>query len=295
MTTAKSPAPGASASDEEMPAVVIEAAPRYLSGFPIPVAVTWENRAKEAEFYAVPALDLLTTQADVRVTFSPKQGGPPVEARFSRPEEPEGITLLPGHAARSLLDLSNLAARIAPGVYRVTLMLQRGTRSRASNAVEIELAAPSDADAAEATRLRRLGRSPVDAGAWAPFLRDDWNTVTVAPTLGAEARRALALHLFLHHAVYGPDKVAAIDPAPLAAITEPSLAGEVAALRYELLAARHDPGARAVRDAMLKLHPGLAERAAAVDRGEGTIASLRRAIGAEKRHLKPPATFPYVP
>ena len=157
--------------------------------------------------------------------------------------------------------------------------------------MEIELAALADADAAEATRLRKLGRSPVDAGAWAPFLRDDWNTVTASPTLGAEARRALALHLFLHHAVYGPDKVAAIDPAPFAAITEPSLAGEVAALRYELLAA----GAGAVRDAMLKADPGLTARAAAVDHGDGTIASLRRNIGAEKRHLKPPATFPYVP
>jgi hypothetical protein len=229
------------------------------------------------------------------VTFAPKQGGAAVEARFSRPEEPEGITLLPGHAARSLVDLSNLATRIAPGVYQVTLTLQRGARSRASNAVEIELAALADADAAEATRLRKLGRSPVDAGAWAPFLRDDWNTVTVSPSLGAEARRALALHVFLHHAVYGPDKVAAIDPAPLVAITEPSLAAEVAALSYELLAARRDAGAKGARDAMLKAYPGLAERAATVDHGTGTIASLRRNVGAEKRHLKPPANFPYVP
>jgi hypothetical protein len=278
-----------------MPAIVIEAPPRYLSGFPMPVAVTWENRAKEAEFYAIPALDLLTTQADVRARFSPKPGGPPVEAHFSRPEEPEGITLAPGHAARLLVDLSNLAARIAPGAYELTLTLQRGPRSRSSNIVDIELVAPSDADAAEARRLRKLGRSPVDAGAWAPFLRDDWNTVTASRTLGAEARRALALHLFLHHAAYGPEKVAAIDPTPLAAIVEPSLAAEVAALRYELLAARHDAGARAARDAMLKAYPGLAERAAAVDRGEGEIALLRRNVGAEKRHLKPPATLPYVP
>ncbi len=295
MTTAKSPAPGAEASDEEMPAVVIEAAPRYLLGFPMPVAVTWENHSKEAEFYAIPALSLLTTQADVRVRFSPKQGGPPVEARFSRPEEPAGLTLAPGHAARVLVDLSNLATRLPPGAYQLTLTLERGPRSRSSNIVDVELIAPSEADAAEATRLRKLGRSPVDAGAWAPFLRDDWNTVAASPALGAEARRALALHLFLHHAVYGPEKVAAIDPAPLAAIVEPPLAAEVAALRYELLAARHDPGAKSARDAMLKAYPGLAERAAAVDRGEGEIASLRKSVGAEKRHLKPPTTLPYVP
>jgi hypothetical protein len=46
---------------------------------------------------------------------------------------------------------------------------------------------------------------------------------------------------------------------------------------------------------MLKAYPGLAERAATVDHGTGTIASLRRNVGAEKRHLKPPANFPYVP
>ncbi len=155
--------------------------------------------------------------------------------------------------------------------------------------------APSADDAGEAARLRRLGRSPVDTGAWAPFLRDNWNTVKIQPSLGAEARRQLGLHLFLHRAVYGPEPVTAIDPSPLAAITEPSLAGEVGALRYELLAARNDPSARRARAALLHAYPGLATRANAVDHGEGELAVLRRSVGASKRHIRPPPRRPYVP
>lgn len=71
--------------------------------------------------------------------------------------------------------------------------------------------------------------------------------------------------------------------------------GEIEALRYELLVARHDPGAPAARGAMLNAFPGLAFRADAIDRREGALGALRRAVGAERQHLRPPTVKPYAP
>jgi len=64
-----------------MPAITIEAAPRYLVGFPIVVAVTYDNRSKDTEFYDLPELGLLATQATLRARLDPPDGGAPANPR----------------------------------------------------------------------------------------------------------------------------------------------------------------------------------------------------------------------
>ncbi|HYV46597.1 MAG TPA: hypothetical protein VFA20_17145 [Myxococcaceae bacterium] len=285
------------ATDEDLPVLKLEAAPRYLIGFPMVVALTYENRSKDAEFYHLPPMGLLATRGAIRAQLEPSGGGAPVIARFApEEEEAQGLAVEAGKSVRGLADLSNAGTPLAPGAYRLTLVLTRGKKQRTSNAVPVELVAPSEADAQEAARLRKMGSPRADTGAWAPFLSNNWATVTVAAGLSAEARQRLALHLFLHRAAYGPDPVAKIDPSALAAVaTDPLLKPEAAVLRYELLAARRNPSAAAARAVALQASPGVAGRLAAVDQGDGEIASLRRSVGAERQHLKPPATQPYVP
>lgn len=290
------PAPtSAPVSDEEMPLVTIETAPRHLLGFPFLVALTYENKSKETEFYALPKGDLLASRVDITLRLEPKAGGAPFVTRFAKPEEPHGLTLLPGHALRVLFDLSNTGSKLPLGAHRLTMTLVSGKERRESNAVDVDIVAPSGADEAEATRLRKMGGARLDTGAWRPFLADNWATVTPSPSLSAEAKGALALHLFLHRVAYGPEPLSKADVASLAAITDASLQGEVAALRYELLSARHDPGAAAARAALQKAYPGLVWRCDAVDRGEGALLILRRSVGAEKTHLRAPPNKPYVP
>lgn len=274
--------------------MMIEAAPRYLIGLPILVAVTLENRSTDTDFYGLPQLDPMSTRGPVRARWAAVEGGVVMQTRFAAPEEDvAGFTLGPGEAAQLLVDLSNMATELQPGRYHMSLALAEGQHLRRSNEVEVELVTPSAADAAEAKRLRMLGRGPVDTGAWAAFLSANWNTVT--STLSADASRSAALHLFLHYAAYGPDQPATINPALLSAISEPQLDAEVAALEHELAVARHDPNAAAMRVQMLSAHPGLAWRAEANDKGEGVIAMMRRSVGAEKQHLRPPSHMPYVP
>jgi hypothetical protein len=284
--------------DAKLPHVKLLAAPRYFLGLPLVVSVTFENRSRDTEFYLLPPLDLTFSRGgDLTVTFVPVgDSGKALTARFPKGEEDEeGFELRPGEKQQRVCDLSNLGISLEPGVYSLTLTLRSRSWSEVSNPVKVELLPLSDADAQEAARLRRLGKAPFDTGAWAPFLRDNWNTVEVSPAFDPEARKQLELHLFLHRALYGPDPLAALDLSPLTSLREPHIEGEVAALRYELLRARKDPNAKAARSALVQGFPELEYRAQAVDRGEGPLASCRKAFGAERQLLRPPASWPYKP
>jgi hypothetical protein len=253
---------------EPLPKLTMEAAPRYLVGFPFVVAVTYENHLQDVEYYTLPDLSLWSAPWGIGLHLVPVGGGVPydLEPSHSHGEFREGVPLREGETRRMLLDLSNfgiwlppgssLGPRIEPGTYRMTLILKDGGTTT-SNPVTVEIVEPDAADAAEAARLRRLGNKGFDNGGWKPFLTSNWTTVVPAPALSFEAQRQLAFYLFLHRAFYGPDPVAGLDESLLGRVTEPSLAADVAAARYEIHAARHAPDARQTLDALLARWPGM--------------------------------------
>jgi hypothetical protein len=164
--------------------------------------------------------------------------------------------------------------------------------------VTVELVEPSPTDAAEATRLRKLAKSDYgDTGEWRWFLNRNWNTVVPSPALSFDAQRQLALHLFLHRAAYGPDVVAKLDEKLLDRITEPFLAADVAAFRYEIHAARHSPDAKALFETMVGRWPGVKwrfEQKDVLDKPVPFPLARQRAMwGAASYSSKPPDPPPY--
>jgi len=283
--------------DLELPAVIVEAERRYLLGFPLVIAVTFDNGSGAAEFFALPELHLLVTRAAVSLQLEPTKGGAPLSIKPSPTETgvpSPSVSLGPGERRRMALDLSNLGLDIQPGTYRLTLGLHVGRYARWSDPVPVEFVQPSDQDAQEATRLRRLGVAPTDTGAWAPFLTRNWNTVQASPQTSPDAVGQMALHLFLHRALYAPDSVAQLDPAPLKKITSPILSVEAAVLEYEILHARNDVTARdKLGQTLLSRWPGLRYRLERIRRGEGFLTNGRRWFGAERVFNQPPSFYPY--
>jgi hypothetical protein len=309
----------ASVSDPDpMPKLALEAAPRYLIGFPLVVAVTYDNRSGQTDFFLLPDVNLLSAPWGIGLSLAPLSGGAAVEIRpgSSHEEIPHGIGLKPGEARRMLLDLSSFGialppestkaypnlgpSLLQPGKYRLTVIL-RGAGSEettSSNPVTVEIVEPEPADAMEATRLRGLGVHGFDSGGWQGFLASNWNAVVPSPSLSFEAQRQLALHLFLHRAFYGPEPVARLDEALLGRITEPSLAADVAAFRYEIHAARGAPDAKPMLDDLLARWSGMRWRFAERKDALGhplplALADGRRLYGAESPRAQHPGQSPY--
>jgi hypothetical protein len=204
------------------------------------------------------------------------------------------MTLAPDERKRMALDLSNFGLDIQPCKYRLTLTLHIDGYSQQSNSVEVEFITPSLEDMAEATRLRRLGVSPVDTGAWAPFLERNWNTVQVSPELSSDAARQLAIHLFLHRAFYGPDDVAQQDISALRTLDGPIVSAEVSVLEFEIINASSDAIARdRLSQAILSQWPGLNYRLQQILQDRGLLTTGRRLFGADRKFVEPPVWYPY--
>ena len=280
----------------DLPAVVVKGESRYLIGFPLLVSVTFDNQSRETHFFDLPELDLFYQQGPMGLRLEPMRGGAPIAFGPSSYRGPAARTsLAPGEKRLMLLDLSNFGLDLMPGVYRLTLTLRVGAYSRDSDPIEVEFALPSPDDAQEAARLRRMGLSPTDTGAWAPFLKNNWNTVMVSPQLSRDGRRQLALHLFLHRALYGPTPVGRLDPAPLRQVTTPVLQGEVTALEWEIRSETARSGGPSVVPGRVPdaSWAGLRARLDRIEHAEGFLTRYRKLFGAEQQFLRPPTSFPY--
>jgi hypothetical protein len=280
-------------------AIALEAAPRYVLGFPIMVSVTYQNRTNEISMGLPELVPWAVVNPRVGYRLVPVGGGPAIEERPARPLHGRGpeIGMAPSESRRMLVDLSNYHMVAGPGVYRLSVLVLALGNPVESAPVTVELMAPSAAEASESARLRALA-SPVrpdDWRAWWYFLTDYWGTPVLSPSLGAEAREQLALHLFYHRAFYGPEGPAQLDVARLGAITAPSLQAEVAVLKLELATARGDPEAPRLRESLLVRWPGLSHRVDDIDRGKGFITDYRRTFGAESHHAAKVAKRPYTP
>jgi hypothetical protein len=280
----------------DIPQVVLEAEPKYLLGFPILVAVTFDNSFTQTQFLNLPEIWPWTTRGRFALTFEPVGQGRRFHLDPAPPEmEPGGLVLNPGQSTRQVLDLSNFTMGITPGKYRLTFTLYVGKHARDSKPVEINLLKAGEDESVEAARLRGLARPPTDTGAWAPFLTKNWNTVKPGSTLSPKALEQLRYHLFLHRAFYGPTDVAHLVPSATTKLTGPVLEPERALIEFEIAAATHPTAAMAAGNALAKKWPTLVLRINQTLAGEGLLATGRKAFGAEAAQFKSPATKPYAP
>jgi len=225
--------------------LAVDAEPKYLLGFPVVVAVTFDNSRNAWNHYGLPMIDLFTEGAVLELELEPVAEGKAMRTG-SLPSDAWRATfdLGPGEVRRMTWDLTNIGIPMSPGVYRLALRLRFAGRESASAPVTVEFVQPPTDQAAEATRLRRLGQTSFDSGSWVPFLVDNWHTVELAPCLGAMARRQLSLHLFLHRSIYSSTATALLDASSLQALGGRVLGPEAGALEYEILNARGDFHAR---------------------------------------------------
>ncbi len=271
--------------DLELPVVVVKAEQRYVLGFPLLISVTLDNPPGGPRFFSLPELDLFFSHGPIGVRLDAIGKGTSVSFPPSPTEDlPGGMALEAGEQLQALLDLSNFGLDLQPGSYWLSLTLKVARYSRSSKPVRVDFVKPSDTDFAEGNRLRKMGGPQADFGAWGPFLKNNPSAVTVSPNLSPQARQQLALHLFLHHAIYSPAPLSNLDPTPLQQITSPVLQSEVVALRLEIEAAKSPGGSL---PAVSSFPPGIKYRIEDIQKGQGFIMTYRRVIGAEQRHPYP--------
>ncbi len=288
----------------------LEVFPEYRVGFPTIVAVTCYNPTPYRTYYHLPSMDLWTAPGPVAFTLVAEDGRridiPAVASR-----EDDGFlgrfTLAPGASRRMLVDISNRTCRVSPGRYKLEARYRLFKGSATAQPVSITLVEPDEQDAAIAARLRV--QNDLQESSWGHFILYNWRTIYTRPpvpwdeivslravdasALSEAGREALALHLFLHRAVYGPRGVAALNPRVTETFARGPLEGEAALLRLEILTARNDPAAPVERAAILERFPELAWRVEEIETGCGRLADLRQTNGVERIVATKPLFFPY--
>ena len=277
----------------------IEAPGVVVLGGPIMVAVTVSNPRPERTYYALPPVEWFAVPPPVEFVLVDAGAGAdaevealPVRLVDLHEGPPRGMTLRPGESRRALVDLSELHPPLHAGRWRLgARYFARPLPPIAAAEVELEVVEPTAASAKALAALRRRhgGREP------------SWNDVLLANfreiedeelvDLDAPSRAAIALHLWLHRAVYGPTPVAALDPSTVTSFATGPLEGEAAVLSHEILVARGDPGAAALAAAIVARWPGLQWRIEDDLVGRGLVRMLREAVGAESPSR--PVRLPY--
>lgn len=284
-TTAR--AEGMSAQEEPViqagpaaPPIKLEAAAEYLMHFPMLVAITCVNDSPSRTFYRLPEGDYLDTVSPVELIFTSSEGQRIAfhAASLARETGYEGFTLHPHEAREMLLDLSWCQSKLKPGAYHLQAKYHTRVGSSTSASVPLKIKAASPSDMSEAAALRR--QSDTLEPTWGNFLQ--YTRHTVAPSnLSDEARHALALHLFLNHALYGPKPIADLETASLTSHPTGPLAGEFALLNYEILMARHSASGGQEEQRIRHKWPGLQWRLEEIKQGSGLLTRLRQSPTAQ--------------
>lgn len=296
------------------PAVEVEAFEFYFRGFPMIVAVTCRNPTENRMFGNLPKFNLMSSSAPVEFIFLSEETGREFSLPFSSTANLEvgqgaGFYLPPGESRRMLFDISELEPAVVPGRYRLKARYHREHGYSESASVLTDIVEPSATDRSISTTLRQYNDRQEPS--WIAFLRYNWRTIHIsdkvdvgarafprvlnASGLSTAARDALALHLFLHRAIYGPKEVADLNLKNIDAFDRGLLRSEAAVLRYEILHARGDSVAEdALGKEVLADFPGVAWRLEEIREGFGRISYLRRTRGAGREFDEEPEFLPYV-
>jgi hypothetical protein len=269
--------------------VTLEAQPEYVVGFPMVMVVTVADSSPSQPLDALSAWTLLSPSAPLDFEFTDQEGHV-VWARSSAPrkETPRGFVLLPGQARRLPYDVSALRPALHPGTWRAQVHFHEHELRGQSSAVPLRVAAP---DGNEAKALAQLLYGVADES-WPAFLAGNWRTVA-RPSLSVRSERLVALHLFLHRVMYGPEPVAQAELTWLAPLEHGLFEPEAATFKHEILLARKDAHAATVAAEIVRRWPALSFRVDAAARGLGFLQGLREFFGAERALTPRPTTTPY--
>jgi hypothetical protein len=273
--------------------LTVECFPEYVSGLPMLLAVTVRNVTERDTFLTFEPFDLFDVPGPVRFTLSGRDRRDIVwEAAVTDTGEwPRGIALRPGQSWQALYDLAELHPGIEPGDYRLAATYQLGGFEAVANPVTLRIVAAPETDRTIANALRH--QNDRGQASWFAFVRGNWSTPQVAG-LSAAGRQRLAYYLFLHRAAYGPQPVAALDPAAVQAFDSGPLQGEAALLRLEIEHAAKGAAATSDATALARRWPGLAWRIEQINTGNGRLTVLRRSSGIERHDAARDRPRPYV-
>jgi hypothetical protein len=264
-----------------------EVSPLYLAGFPMPAALILENQDPHGAYFGLPFIERFGAPGPFALRIeSGDTAARVVDADWL---ESGSLRLPPRGRARFLVDLAQWCTW-TPGRHDVYAEYVAHVVGAASPPVVVRVAAPTPEDARIAIALRCRFACP--PGDWNDFVLGTW-AVPAAEGLSPEARRAVALHLFMHYAIYGPDPVGALAMHRLHGIEGGPLDAEVAALRYEIAAASGQPRLADQRRGIETRWPDLTWRLDEADRGVGFLQSLRATYGIEASEPRPRS--PYLP
>jgi hypothetical protein len=262
----------------------LEALPEYVQGFPLPIALTLTNVSTGTGINDVPGWTPWSVGRAPLTFFFTDGGGKRHEIALPRStSDVVGESYGPKQGRRMLFDLSLVHGLPPAGAYTLEVVFSDKREHARSKPTRVVIKHASHDDAAAAARLAQ-------GASWGDFVGGNWRTVK-APALSPAAQQQLLLHLFVQRSVYGPEKLAEQPLAWLDPLAHDLFAPEAELYRVELLAARKDPRARAVADALTARTPGLRDAVAAALAGSGELAFLRQSVGAERGD--PPGPIPY--
>jgi hypothetical protein len=275
---------GVSAAAAPLWRLELEALPEYVQGFPLPVALTLTNVSAGTGVNDIPGWTPWSVGRAALTFGFVDAGGKRHEVVLPRPKgDVMGESYGPKQGRRMLFDMSLLHGLPPAGAYTLDVAFTDGHERARSNPARIVFKHASHEDAAAAAKLAH-------GASWGEFVGGNWRTVKV-PALSAPAQQQMALHVFVQRAVYGPEKLAEQPLAWLDALAHGPFAPEAELYRVELLAARKDPRARAVADALVARTPGLRDAVTSALAGAGELSFLRQSVGAERGD--PPGPIPY--
>jgi len=277
----------------------IDVPPRIVVGAPFMVSLTVTNPRAERTYYTLAEISRFGVPPPVELWVA-REGSEskqvlPAQLKVRSEDEPSGMTLRPHESRQCLYDVSELWPNLDAGAWTLGGRYLSGSVPAAhARTCTFEVLEPTP-DAAAALASLRARHESGDEPSWNAVLLANFREIEDAEldALDEPSRAAIGLHLWMHCAVYGATGLAAIDPHGLDVFAADVQAGEVEALRHELLVARTDSGAAAQAAAIIERWPGLAWRIEDNDTREGLLALLRRSVGAERSAPSVPSPLPY--
>jgi hypothetical protein len=264
----------------------------YLSGFPMMVAVEIRNVSKN-HHALLPFFDLFTVPGPVSFVLRGDGHEWTWHTRSRRTDDgPEGMEFGPGRAWFALQDLSEQHPELPAGHYELSASYVFPGEVVRSAPVSVSIRTSTPHDRAIAAKLRRTN----DEGesSWRAFVRDNWSTPD-ATGLSKAARAALAFHLYLHRAAYGPEPVRALDPEEPWSFGHGVLESQAALIRLEILRAAGKPQATGVEAAVRERWPALYWWVEQIDQNSGLLTRLRNFHGIDSSYAPKDKPRPYQP
>lgn len=259
------------------PTISIDAAPPYLEGFPMLLAVTVANGERGLLLSDLPRVGIFEDPLLLRwVARSTSSGEEQVLSSGVIPHDEEergGFDLNFGEQQSMLVDLARVAPALSAGDYDLRVGYPLGEFVE-SEVIPFRVLAAAPRDAAFAARV--LAPLPTEGRRWNTLVERSDAAFPVPPEdLSTESKRLVAWHRFVHRAVRDERSLSEQSLEGLEDVRGGPLDAEREVLRYELLSARGDESAEGLRQTIERQWPAWVWRIDAIDRGVGHLTYQR--------------------